>query len=153
MDDDTAAGSSPTALDVFGLGCVLHDLAHCGVPRGGEAATAEDAPAPAGPDARAARDGSSSGGLSTDSSARPPEWELAQSLYQRTSGHFRATVQPGTPAALRALIMRCMEPRPPLRPTAADALEDLRRQSAIPVAPPSPSAHALQPLTAIAALQ
>ena len=64
---------------------------------------------------------------------------------------MRLAVKPGTPAALRSLILRCTEPSPPLRPTAAEALDQLRREFAEqPV--DAAAGGDLRPLTAIIAL-
>ena len=101
----TSAGSSPQAIDVFGVGVVLHDLAHIGV-------------VPQRPPSS----------VSSSSTSLPPTQDSMMTggdlkvLVQRHAAGFKVDVGPHCPAALAGIIQRCMALQPTDRPPSGEAL-------------------------------
>ena len=107
----TSAGSSPQAIDMFGVGVVLHDLAHIGV-------VPPQRPPSAG---GASVSGSSASQRRTQDSTTVTGGEL-KVLVERHAAGFKVDVGPQCPAALAAIIQRCMALQPTDRPPSGEAL-------------------------------
>jgi serine/threonine protein kinase len=94
--------SRPTAIDTFGLGIVLHDLAHLGI--------------------QAGVGGFGSGGATTThgrSATSGSEGPLVHVLYTRATQDFAVTIAPHCAPPLAALIQRCLAVDPAERPESA----------------------------------
>jgi serine/threonine protein kinase len=93
------------ATDAYGLGMILHDLAHVGT----------DAAAPARL-LKAGRDPATA--LSESASAvTAASWAANRILFEREFAGFAATVAPSVPQPLAELIRQCLEVVPEQRPT------------------------------------
>ena len=121
---DSYPGSAPQAVDVFGLGVVLHDLAHLGIvplqPRtpGG---TPSDSSSSSQPVTEL---------TSVTSGESMSLWGAIPLLVKRYNAGFAVQVEPHCPPAHGALMLRCLSVDPAARPTARKALEELMALSA-----------------------
>jgi serine/threonine protein kinase len=110
--------TDPCAIDVYGLGVILHDLAHLGV--GAEAAGAAGAEGRGG--ARSLSTGNSadaSSVLSVNGTTRTPRASSAnpaQVLFQRAHAGFAVDVAAHVPPPLARIIHACMAVEPASRP-------------------------------------
>jgi hypothetical protein len=117
---DRYPGSAPQATDVFGLGVVLHDLAHLGVavlqPRTpGQSSSSSSGVAAAAP----ARAELGSGGGEGESASH---YDV---LLARYRAGFEVHAAPHCPPGQAALMRRCLAVDPAARPSARAALEEL----------------------------
>ena len=87
----------PKAIDCYGLGVVLHDMAHIGLH-----------PAPAAGDAPASTANSGPG--------RQPLGSTVSVLYERNKRGFVMPISPECPPPLTALLRRCLAVEPTERP-------------------------------------
>ena len=87
----------PKAIDCYGLGVVLHDMAHIGLH-----------PAPAAGDAPASTANSGPG--------RRPQVSTVSVLYERNTRGFVMPISPECPPPLTALLRRCLAVEPTERP-------------------------------------
>ena len=87
----------PKAIDCYGLGVVLHDLAHVGL-----------RPAPAANEAPASAANSGPG--------RQPMGSAVSVLYARNKQGFVVPISPECPPPLAALLQRCLAVEPTERP-------------------------------------
>ena len=116
-------GSAPQAIDVFGLGVVLHDLSHVGVKLlgvstpGGTPSDSSDGSLPPG------------SGITTD--ATVTQWGTLPVLMERYSAGFAVHAGAHVPPGHAALMMRCLAVDPAERPSARKALEELMALHAV----------------------
>jgi serine/threonine protein kinase len=112
-------GSAPQAIDVFGLGVVLHDLAHVGVKLLG-------ASTPGGTPSDSSGGSLPPGSADTaDSGATVTQWGALPVLMERYSAGFAVQAGAHCPPGHAALMMRCLAVNPAERPSARKALEEL----------------------------
>ena len=109
-------GSSPQAIDIFGVGVVLHDLAHLGIT------------APRQPPSLAAPP-------STPCASQPTQDSGAgrgplRGLVARHAAGFKVDVGAHCPAALAAIILRCMSAQPAGRPLSGEVLTSMLKIAA-----------------------
>jgi serine/threonine protein kinase len=110
-------GSAPQAIDVFGLGVVLHDLAHVGVKLLGVST-------PGGTPSDSSGD-SLPPGSGTTTDATVTQWGTLPVLMERYSAGFAVHAGAHVPPGHAALMMRCLAVDPAERPSARKALEEL----------------------------
>ena len=112
-------GSAPQAVDVFGLGVVLHNLAHLGGAQ----------PDPSSPSAVKVSSGEAEK-PAEDAKSLPADiaehWGALPLIMARYLAGFAVTVGPQVPPALAELILRCLSVDPAERPNARQALKELQ---------------------------
>ena len=113
-------GATPQALDIFGVGVVLHDLAHLGIfstPQTSSTSSSSnpsaDSPLPGTTGSRAEQ---SAKGIMV--------------LLERHSANYAVKVAPHCPKALGELMLRCMRREPDTRPPAGEVLLTMLQLSA-----------------------
>jgi len=97
----------PTAVDVYGCGCILHDLAHLGFQRAvqADAELHDSAGSPA-----------TSPGSTTSQLGGHSQWSPLQVLVARRAVNFAVPIAPHVMPALAHLIARCLALEPAKRP-------------------------------------
>ena len=97
----------PTAVDVYGCGCILHDLAHLGFQRAvqTDAELHDSAGSPA-----------SSSGLTSSQVEEHSQWSPLQVLVARRAANFAMPIAPHVIPGLAHLISRCLALEPAERP-------------------------------------
>ena len=113
--------SAPQAIDVFGLGVVLHDLAHLGIaqlqPRTPGGTPSDSGTTTSSSPAAEPGDATMGGTMS--------QWGALPVLMQRYSAGFAVQAEPHCPPGHAKLMLRCLSVDPAERPTARKALEEL----------------------------
>jgi serine/threonine protein kinase len=104
----------PQAIDTYGVGVVLHDLAHVGV---SEVTWG----------ARAATPRADAGCSETTAGAG---WGPLQVLFARVAAGFAVDIAPQCPPPLAALLRRCLAVEPAARPDGSALREELVRMRA-----------------------
>ena len=111
-------GGTPQAIDIFGVGVVLHDLAHVGI----------------FPTPPTTSSSSNSGEPSADTpllgGSRDPGGRGLAAMLARYSTGYAVDVAPHCPKALGELLLRCMQREPAARPAAGEVLQTLLQLSA-----------------------
>ena len=133
---DQFKNSAPQAVDVFGIGVVLHDLAHLGI-------TGLEPKTPSPPESSASSPSPPAGATVVSVTGTFSDWGNAQvrplpgnvfcsfadaptqELMSRYHHGFSVDTAPHCPPKLAAVISRCLTVDPAKRPTANQALNEL----------------------------
>jgi serine/threonine protein kinase len=111
-------GGTPQAIDIFGVGVVLHDLAHVGIfptPPTTSSSSSSAEPSADTPLLFGSRDAGGKG--------------IAAMLARYSTG-YAVEIAPHCPKALGELILQCMQREPAARPAAGEVLQTMLQLSA-----------------------
>ena len=112
-------GGTPQAIDIFGVGVVLHDLAHVGI-----------FPTPPTTSSSSSASAEQSADTPLLSGSRDPGGKRIAAMLERYSSGYVVVVAPHCPKALGELMLRCMQREPAARPAAGEVLQTLLQLSA-----------------------
>jgi len=112
-------------VDVFGLGVVLHDLAHLG---GADPSRLSQSTVTVSSSSEASPPAENTTSQPADmlSNDKTEHWGAIPLLMARYLAGFAVTVGPQVPPAFAQLILRCLSVDPAARPNARQALKELQ---------------------------
>ena len=110
-------GGTPQAIDIFGVGVVLHDLAHLGI-------------FPSPPTTSSSSSAEPSADTPLLSGNRDPGGRGIAAMLARHNSGFAVHVAPHCPKAFGELMLHCMQREPAVRPAAGEVLQTLLQLSA-----------------------